>query len=79
MKKLKLRRQLSEGWPCLQRLLGSFGIWFFAQQSATRLVFYGGISACWFKPFRPYTDFYGCYLCKVTKNLWDDNRLYCKT
>jgi len=37
---MKINRwQLSEGWPCLQRLLGSFGIWFFAQQSATRLGF----------------------------------------
>ena len=34
----------------------------------TRLGFYGGISACWFKPFRPYSDFDGCYLCKITKN-----------
>lgn len=30
--------------------------------------FYGGIAACGFKPFRPYSDFYGYYLCKFTKN-----------
>ena len=29
---------------------------------------FGGISAYWFKPFQPYSDYYGCYLYKATKN-----------